>query len=169
MSLQTDKIFFYALKGNSQLAEMLGAEPATETTDATEPRIFTTAIPRAYYANVEAFVEPVDNCKLPYIIVSFDGLVNNSQTKDDPYQGGDDQVQVSVEIAAESREEVAEIAELVRATMNAFVRDYTPVEGEEDLTPLIPYGWDFSAQRVAYDLFKPCYWQPLIYSCDTTP
>ena len=111
MSLQTDKIFFYALKGNSQLAEMLGAEPATETTEATEPRIFTTAIPRAYYANVEAFVEPVDNCKLPYIIVSFDGLVNNRKQKD-PLSGWRRSSASGRGDSSRGREEVAEMRNL---------------------------------------------------------
>ena len=170
MSLQTDRIFIHALNANTELTAMLGAQAATPTTEEVKARIFTTAIPRAYYPNLEAFVEPQDNCPLPYLIVSFDGLTNDGQTKDDPYDGGWDKVQVSVEIAALSREEVATISEIVRQTMNDFVRNYTPPvppSEEEDLTPLIPSGWDFSAQAVQYDLNKPCYWQPLVYQCDT--
>jgi hypothetical protein len=169
MSLQTDRVFIYALNNNSELTELLGAKEAQGQKPAVKPRIFTTAIPRSYYPNVDAFVEPVDNCPLPYLIVTFDGLTNDSETKDDTYDGGEDRVQISVEIAAEAREDVAEIAELVRSTMNDFVHDYEPPqsETEEDLSPLIPSGWNFSAQAVQYDMNKPCYWQALVYACDT--
>ena len=170
MSLQTDRIFIYALNANTELTELLGAKAATPTTGEVKARIFTTAIPRAYYPNVEAFVEPVDNCPLPYVIVTFDGLTNEGHTKDDTYDGGEDKVQVSVEVAAESREDVATITEMVRQTMNDFVRNYeppVPPSEEEDLTPLIPCGWDFTAGPVSYDMNKPCYWQSLVYQCDT--
>lgn len=154
MSLQTDRIFIYALTHNTELYNAVGK------------RIFSTAIPRAYYTNVDAFFEQ-ENCPTPYLIVTFDGLANELDTKDDDYDGGTDRVNVSVEIAANSREELASLAESVRSTMDDFVRDYEPVQGEEDLTALIPSGWDFSAQAVQYDMAKPCYWQTLTYMCDT--
>ena len=169
MSLQTDRIFIAAIQSDSTLAEKLGAKAATATTEAVKPRLFTTAIPRAYYPNVEAFVEPVDNCPLPYIIVTFDGLQNDGFTKDDDYEGSTDMVQVSIAIAAESRDDLATLAEEVRQTVKTFMVNYTPpIEPEEeDLSSLIPVDWDFTASAVQYDMNKPCYWQALVYSCDT--
>lgn len=176
MSLQTDRIFIAAIQSDSTLAAKLGAKAATATTEAVKPRLFTTAIPRAYYPNVDAFVEPVDNCPLPYVIVTFDGLQNDGFTKDDDYEGSTDKVQVSIEIAAESRDDLATLAEEVRQTVKTFMVNYTPpapapngsaTEQEEDLTPLIPVDWDFTASAVQYDMNKPCYWQALIYACDT--
>ena len=53
------------------------------------------------------------NAPIPYILVSFDGLENDGQTKDS-FEGDSDAVTISVEMSAKNREQLADIAEMVR-------------------------------------------------------
>ena len=65
MSLLTDIIFVKALRADENLMAQL---PAGD--------VYNTAIALPD--------EDLDNAPLPYIIVSFDGLTNDVETKDDP-------------------------------------------------------------------------------------
>jgi hypothetical protein len=95
--------------------------------------------------------------------VSFDGLVNDQSTKD-TFEGETDTVQISVEIAAKTRKQLGELATMVRRT----IRDYfSEVDEDSEDADLVPYGYQFSADRVQYDPLKPCSLQILRWQCDT--
>ena len=145
MSLLTDIIFVKALRANEDLMAQL---PAGD--------VYNTAIALPD--------EELDNAPLPYIIVSFDGLTNDVETKDDPFEGDSDNVTISIEIAAKTRPKLGELADAVRKQ----IHDYF-VEADSDIedADLIPLDYQFSAQTVNYDSLKPCYWQVLTYQCDT--
>lgn len=145
MSLKTDIIFVKALQSNSELMDMLPAGG-----------IYNTAIPLPD--------KDLDNTPIPYILVSFDGVQNQVESKDTEYEGDTDTVQISIEIAAEKRSQLADIAQMVRDT----VRDYFEnLEDDDEDYSLVPIDYQFSAQGVIYDQDKPCYWQILNYSCET--
>ena len=145
MSLQTDIIFVKALRANAGLMAQLAAGDVYNTS---------IALPD----------EDLDNAPLPYVIVSFDGLTNDVETKDDPYEGDSDNVTISIEIAARTRTELGKIAEAVRHQVHDYFVEADPTDDDFNLVPL---DYQFSAQQVNYDQMKPCYWQVLSYQCDT--
>ena len=145
MSLQTDIIFVKALRANADLMKQLAAGDVYNTS---------IALPD----------EDLANAKLPYIIVSFDGLTNDVETKDDPYEGDSDNVTISIEIAARTRTELGQLAEAVRHQVHDYFVEADPTDDDFNLVPL---DYQFSAQQVNYDQMKPCYWQVLSYQCDT--
>lgn len=148
MSLITDKIFYAALSADTQ------GIVAT-----TGGRIYSTAIPVPD--------EQLDNEPLPYIIITFDGLQNDDTTKDNSYEGDDDKVQIGIEIVCEDRESLGSLAQAVRTQIKTYFENYeAPVSGP-DLSNLIPDDYQFSAGPIAYDPWKPCYYQQLTYACDT--
>ena len=144
MSLQTDIIFVKALRADEELMAKLAAGDVYNTA---------IALPD----------EDLDNAPLPYVIVSFDGLTNDIDTKDDPYESDSDAVSISIEIAARTRSELGQLAEAVRHQVHQYFLDADPTDEDGD----IPHDYQFSAQAVNYDSLKPCYWQVLTYQCDT--
>ena len=144
MSLQTDIIFVKALRADEELMAKLAAGDVYNTA---------IALPD----------EDLDNAPLPYVIVSFDGLTNDIDTKDDPYESDSDAVSTSIEIAARTRSELGQLADAVRHQVHQYFLDADPTDDAE----LIPHDYQFSAQAVNYDSLKPCYWQVLTYQCDT--
>lgn len=144
MSLLTDKIFVKALRSNATLMALL---PAGD--------VYNTAITTPD--------EDLDNEPVPYIIVSFDGLTNDPSTKDD-YEGDTDTVNIGIEVAAESRPQLGSIMQTVRETVEDYF-DNLP-DSDEDW-PLVPFGYQLTADPVQYDMIKPCFWQVLHYQCDT--
>jgi hypothetical protein len=149
MSLITDAIFVKALRSNAALIAQL---PAGD--------VYNTAIALPD--------EDADNAPLPYVIVSFDGLNNQDTTKDNDYDGLTDTVTVGIEIAAETRPKLGELARSVRKTLREYFREHQDDDSDEDYQ-LIPEDMTLSAQPVQYDSLKPCYWQQLTYQCDTKP
>ena len=145
MSLQTDIIFVKALRADEELMAKLAAGDVYNTA---------IALPD----------EDLDNAPLPYVIVSFDGLTNDIDTKDDPYESDSDAVNISIEIAARTRTELGQLADAVRHQVHRFFLNADPTDEDADL---IPHDYQFSAQAVNYDSMKPCYWQVLTYQCDT--
>lgn len=145
MSLITDIIFVRALRSNSELMEALPAGDVYNTT---------IALPD----------EEVLNAPVPYIIVSYDGMQNDSQTKDDSYEGDTDNVQIGIEIAAKTRKQLGELATQIRETVSEFFENLPDDDPDFDLVPL---NYNLTAQGVSYDSDKPCYWQVLNYQCDT--
>lgn len=144
MSLKTDIIFVKALKSNQQLLDMLPAKDI-------------------YNTSIQLPDVNLDNAPVPYVIVAFDGLENQGETKDD-YEGQSDTVVISVEMTAKNREQLGEIAEMVRATVRDYFMEADP---EDDDYDLIPMDYQFSASAVNFDQDKPCLWQTLTYRCDT--
>lgn len=136
MSLATDSIFVDALKSNSTLVESVGG------------RIYGTAIPLPD--------EDADNAPVPYLIVTFDGLNNDVDSKDDEMESDTDKVNISIEVVGETLAKLHELTQAVRDT----VRDYLATN-DTDITE-----YHFGAQAIQYDSLKPCYWQVLTYQCD---
>ena len=149
MSLITDAIFVKALRSNTALIAQL---PAGD--------VYNTAIALPD--------EDADNAPLPYVIVSFDGLNNQDTTKDNDYDGLTDTVTIGIEIAAETRPKLGELAVMVRKTIADRFQQLARQPQDEDYQ-LIPDDMTISAQPVQYDSLKPCYWQQLTYQCDTKP
>lgn len=145
MSLKTDIIFVKALQSNQELIDSLPARGIYNTT---------IALPDA----------DLNNAPIPYIIVSFDGLQNQVESKDAEYEGDIDIVQISVEIAAETITQFKELAIMVRNTIRDYFENLP--EDDEDYN-LKPLDYTFTTQGVVYDQDKPCYWQVLQYSCET--
>lgn len=146
MSLLTDIIFVKALRSNAALMSMLPAHDVYNTT---------IALPD----------EDMDNAPVPYIIVTFDGMQNEDQTKDG-YEGDTDRVQIGIEVAAQNRPQLGELVSAVRNTVREFFENITDADEDYNLTP---QDYALSAGPVSYDQDKPCYWQVLSYNCDTTP
>ena len=147
MSLITDKVFYNALRSNAALMAQVGG------------RIESTSIP---VPDEDFLNEPV-----PYVIITFDGLQNEGFTKDNDFEGILDRVQVSIEVAAESRDELGSIMQTIRQTIIEYFEDD---EGHAwDDYEYIPSNYTFTASAVGYDSMKPCYYQTLTYNCNTTP
>ena len=147
MSLITDKVFFNALCSSSELMDM------------TDGRIENTTFP---VPDIELLNVPV-----PYIIVTFDGLQNEGYTKDNNFEGHNDKVQVSIEVAAENRDQLAELMPKVRQVIIDYFEDTT--NHATDDYELVPTNYTLTAGQIAYDSQKPCFYQTLTYNCDTNP
>lgn len=145
MSLLTDIIFVKALRADQEIMKLLPAGDVYNTT---------IALPD----------EDLDNAPLPYVIISFDGLTNDQESKDDPYESESDTVSISIEIAAKTRPELGALAQMIRKQVHDF---FANADIEDDDYELIPTDYQFTAQQVNYDQLNPCYWQVLNYSCDT--
>lgn len=138
MSLQTDKFFYAALTESESVMSIV------------DGRVFNPARPTV----------DEDEDKVPYIIISFAGLQNNVETKDDGVEGDEDSVTIRVLCVERNCDDLGNLTELVRQTM----REYWEAHREDSLTPI---DWTFSANEVNYDPDKPCCYQVLTYQCDT--
>ena len=136
MSLATDSIFIAAIQSNTALIDRIGG------------RLYGTAIPLPD--------EDADNVPVPYVIVTFNGLNNQNQTKDDVYEGIYDTVNIGLEVTGETIDDLHELTQAVRDTILSYFR--------ENETAIIEY--TFSADAIQYDSLKPCYWQTLRYQCE---
>ena len=136
MGLSTDSIFIYALSASEDIMQ------------AVDGRIYGTAIPLPD--------EEADNVPVPYIIVTFNGLNNVDETKDDMYESDYDSVNIGIEVIGKTLGHLHDLTEMVRNVIHQyFMQNETPVEG-----------YQFSAQAVQFDSEKPCYWQVLNYQCE---
>ena len=145
MSLITDKVFYNALRSNADLMATVGG------------RIESTSIPVPD--------EQLDNEPVPYVIITFDGLQNDGFTKDNDFEGDTDHVQVGIEVAAATRDELGDITQAIRETVIAYFEDE---EGHAwDDYQYIPQHYTLTASPVGYESMKPCYFQTLTYNCDT--
>ena len=168
MGLSTDKIFIESLKADTAFMAAIGN------------RLFGTAIPMP---DADAESVPV-----PYCIVTFDGLNNDDTTKDDPYESDFDKVQIGIELTASNRDQLSQLAKMVRSRIHDEfewchrydeLRDSgnAALETDDDFRLMvirnyadviadIPVDYQFSADAVQYDPWKPCLWQTLRYQCD---
>ena len=147
MSLITDKVFFNALCSSSELMDL------------TDGRIENTTFPVPDHELL--------NVPVPYVIVTFDGLQNEGYTKDNNFEGHNDKVQVSIEVAAENRDQLAELMPKVRQVIIDYFENTT--DHATDDYELVPTNYTLTAGQVAYDSQKPCFYQTLTYNCDTNP
>ena len=147
MSLITDKVFYNALRSNAELMATVGG------------RIESISIPVPD--------EQLDNTPVPYIIITFDGLQNEGHTKDNSFEGETDKVQVGIEVAADSRDDLGDLMQTIRQTIIDYFED---TEGHAwDDYDYIPTNYKLEASAIGYDGDKPCYYQTLTYNCDTNP
>ena len=115
---------------------------------------------------------------------------NQDTTKDDPYEGGMDVVNIGIELTAKTRKELGQLANQVRRIIHdqfAWVKRYAELRDSsdeiletdddfrlmvmreyDDIFNDIPFGSTFTADAVQYDPWKPCYWQTLRYQCSVT-
>ena len=98
-----------------------------------------------------------DNTTLPYIIIIEDPTVNEQGTKDDEWEAEYDSAQVSIEIAASTKQEVKEIRRKIRKAIGEYVNAM-----EDDR----PYLKSYSNEGITWDWLKPCYWDRLHYQCE---
>ena len=147
MSLTTDKVFYNALRSSPEMMQQV------------DGRIYNTSIP---VPDEQLLNEP-----LPYIIITFDGLQNEGYTKDNSFEGCVDKVQVSIEVAAENREQLGTLMKSIRQIIIDYFED--TLDHAWDDYHLVPTNYVFTASAIGYDSIKPCYYQTLQYNCDTNP
>ena len=138
MSLHTDNVFIAAIRSSSELMTAIGN------------RLYGTAIPVPE--------EDVINEPVPYLIVMFDGLNNEGQTKDNPFEGDADVVNISVLATAKTLDALHSLTAMVRNVIKTHL-----TENDTEVEDYV-----FSADAIQYDDLKPCYLQVLRYQCDTT-
>lgn len=139
MSLCTDKFFYQAIAASEVVKE------------ATDGRIYNTA---------DDSVENEADTQVPYVIITNNGGQNNVEDKDDVGESDTDTDNISIEIAATSREQLATIATAIRKAVKA--------EFAESVVGDTIIDYTFSYGPVNFDEWKPCYWQNLNYQCETT-
>lgn len=131
--LAFDKNFYSALIHNTRLKAL------------TEDRIFNTARPE---------IDDEED-RIPYIIITNEGVSNESETKDFEFESSTDLVTITVLIVMPSRESLAEISEMVRDTIATQAKDW---EGLLD--------YQFGAGPVQFDSMKPCHFVQFTYRCE---
>lgn len=142
MGLSTDSIFIAALQGNAALMALLGQ------TDGRPARLYGTAIPLPD--------EELDNVPLPYVVVTFDGMANQTSTKDDRYEGSEDVVNIGLLVCAGTLKGLHRLTEMVRRTVVEYMRSVETCVEDYTLT----------ADGIEFDQYAPAYWQVLRYQCD---
>lgn len=143
MSLVTDKFFAKALRESVELNELV------------EGRIFNT---------VDDEIDP-DSAAIPSVFIFNLGTQNDQGTKDNGCESDTDHDNIMLGISAKKREELGQIATLVRSVVRDAVADLE----KEDWQSLSFYidGYTFTASGVTWDQLKPCFWQELNYACET--
>lgn len=102
-----------------------------------------------------------DNTPLPYIIVHDSGFQNQQTTKDCVWEASEDQVDTTVEVAAESPKELKAIVRKLRKTVENYI---ATIYGQgEDIPELL----SLTSNGIDWDWTKPCYYQHLDYQCIT--
>ena len=140
MALELDELFFNALMADADLVAAVGG------------RIESTCF--------EVSPDEQDNTPLPCIIVTDDGLTNNLSTKDTEWENGEDRVQASIEIDAESPKAVKRLLKMVRQAVANHIQ--TMADNDE----YIPCLQSVQTSGVAWDWMKPCYHETITYQCD---
>ena len=107
----------------------------------------------------EVSPEEQDNTPVPYLIVTDDGFQNNLGTKDTIWEGDEDAVRATVEVAGNSPAEVKQLVKMVRRAVENHMVSLCN-EGED--TPQLD---SLQSQGIAWDWMKPCYYQHLMYNC----
>lgn len=138
--MELDEIFFNALMADAGLALAVGS------------RIESTCF--------EVSPEEQDNTPLPCIIVTDDGLTNQSETKDAEWESNIDRVQASVEVDAKDPKDVKALIGMVRKAIANHIASLA-ADGED-----IPYLVSVQTNGVAWDWLKPCYHSTITYQCD---
>lgn len=100
-----------------------------------------------------------DNTPLPYIIVTDDGFQNQQTTKDYLWESIEDRVQATIEIGADSKNEVQTLLKDCRRAVENHITNLA----EQGYA--IPQLEGLRSDGIAWDWMKPCYYTHLIYEC----
>ena len=138
---QVDEIFYDALLADESLMTLIGGKGRVTSTCFEVPP------------------DMDDQTPLPNIIITDNGFTNNESTKDTLWEGSEDIVQVGVDVAGRSTNEVKTIIRKVRLAIGRHIASLYN-DGEE--TPELE---SLTSDGVAWDWMKPCYYQKLIYQC----
>lgn len=137
--MQLDEIFYQAIKADATITALV------------EDRIKSTCF--------EVPPDGDEDTEVPYIIITDDGFQNQNPTKDTLWEAAEDQVQISLEIAANNPHELKMLRRRTRKAIEQYIASlYAQGESIPELTALTSYGlqWDWE---------KPCYFQILTYQC----
>lgn len=104
-------------------------------------------------------LEDQDNTPVPYLLVMNDGLQNNVTTKDYVWEGPEDGVTATVEIAGREPREVTQLLSMVRRAVEHYI---VAMSSRGEYTPQLE---SLQAGQLQWDWTKPCYYQHLTYTC----
>ena len=137
MQMELDEIIYSAITTNETLVSLTGGRIKSTTFE----------------------VPPVkeDNTPIPYIVIYEEQCQNDQGTKDDVWECGSDIVNVGVEFAASSPNEVKRLRKLIRKAVDTYVKS-----NETDIISLRAINYD----GIQWFWEKPCYYDTLHYSCD---
>ena len=138
---QLDEIIYDAIKADESLMEVIGN------------RVVSTCF--------EVSPTESDNTPVPNIIVTDDGFQNQLGTKDTVWESGEDTVQASVDVAADSPSEVKRLIRMVRKAIETHM---CALYQSGENTPLLE---SLTSDGIQWDWMKPCYYQKLTYQCIT--
>lgn len=136
---QVDEIIYDAIRADEALMTAIGG------------RVVSTCF--------EVSPDETDNTPLPNIIVEDDGFQNQDTTKDSVWEGEDDEVQVTVDIAAKSPNEVKDLVRMVRRAVSRYII------GMYENHEVVPELDKLSSDGLQWDWMRPCYYQKLTYNC----
>ena len=136
---QVDEIIYDAIQADEALMTAIGG------------RVVSTCF--------EVSPDETDNTPLPNIIVTDDGFQNQDTTKDSVWEGEDDEVQVTVDIAAKSPNEVKDLVSMVRRAVSRYII------GMYENHEVIPELDKLSSDGLQWDWMRPCYYQKLTFNC----
>ena len=134
---QVDELIFDAITSDAELMEIIGGR-VTSTVFEIPPG------------------QNDDNTPVPNIIIIDEGFNHNITTKDCVWEGAEDQVQVTVDIAGKDPDQVKIIMRKVRKVVEQHMASLGA-----DMPQLV----SLQAGRLEWDWMKPCYFKPLIYQC----
>lgn len=146
MSLSTDRLFYAVLSQDERVYASV------------QGRIFNTAIDGVQEGER-------DNTPLPYLVILNNGTTNDAEHKDTGFEGDTDTDRIGVMVVADTRRQLAELAETVRQVVRTTIAQQSR-DMEAD-TGIALEDYAFAAAEVQYDDQKPCYWQTLSYQCTT--
>lgn len=135
-----DVLIYYSLTSDSELM------------DAVSDRVKSTTF--------EVSPEETDNTPTPYILVADDGFQNNQGTKDFVWESNEDHVQATIEIAADSPNEVKSLTKQCRQAVENYM--VSLAQGGESIPDL----QSVSSNGIAWDWTKPCYYTHIIYQAN---
>ena len=147
---QVDEIIYDAIKADSDLmAKLAYTTPQGSTAYAIRSTCF------------EVPPDELDNTPIPYVVIHDDGFQNQQTMKDCVWEAYEDQVQTTVEIAADSPEEVKQLIKDVRKAVEDYI--VTMYSSGEYIPELV----SLTSDGTEWDWTKPCYYSHLIYQCIT--
>ena len=137
MQMELDEIIYSAITANETLVSLTGGRIKSTTFE----------------------VPPIqkDNTPIPYIVIYEEPGQNDQGTKDDVWECGSDIVNVGVEFAASSPNEVKRLRKLIRKAVDTYVKS-----NETDILALRAINYD----GIQWFWEKPCYYDTLHYQCD---